>query len=737
MTKKNSLNLEKKHTKKHQTGGFPSPPNQISTTYKGEEKKQINKQKRNYIKKIIIIKIKKKRRKKPFALQLFDKKTSRMVTNHELIELDDEIDQGLEASSNPSSPRASRTGANVVDEIIDIIESVKAIGEYRRTQRKECSILVRRLKLFLPVLEEIKDVDKPIVPESGTIYLKRLKKAFQSAKKLLKLCHGGSKIYLALESEAMMVRFHGVYENISQAVEGMPYEELGISDEEKEQVELLRMQLRRAKKRTDTQDIELTMDLMVALSTNNETNASIASVERLANKLSLHTPNELAHETLAIRKLVKERRGLGAESTQQIINLLNKFKKLAGVAENGILDDPDVPKSLTKCMSIAVPNEFLCPITLEIMTDPVIVATGQTYERDRIQQWLDSNHRTCPKTGQVLSHLSLTSNYALKNLILQWCEQNKFQLPKKKSPSASDESAHSTADVEKKISSLVKSLSSSKLDEQREAVKKIRLLSKESPDNRTIIANSGGIKRLVSLLSYPDSKIQEHAVTALLNLSIDECNKKLISDKEEAIPAIIEILQKGKVGAQENSAAALFSLSMLDENKVKIGTLNGIPPLVELLRTGTIRGKKDAMTALFNLCLNPGNKSRAVEAGIVEPLLKMLVDEKIEMVNETLSILLVLASSQEGRKELGRLSFIETLVSLIRDGTPKNRECATAVLLELGSRNRNLVLAALQYGVYENLVEVSKSGTERGQRKAGSLLRVMSQAEQIPTEASM
>lgn len=33
-----------------------------------------------------------------------------------------------------------------------------------------------------------------------------------------------------------MVRFHGVYENISQAVEGMPYEELRISEEEKEQV---------------------------------------------------------------------------------------------------------------------------------------------------------------------------------------------------------------------------------------------------------------------------------------------------------------------------------------------------------------------------------------------------------------------------------------------------------------------------------------------------------------------
>lgn len=121
------------------------------------------------------------------------------------------------------------------------------------------------------------------------------------------------------------------------------------------------------------------MDLMVALSTNNDRNADIASVERLANKISLRTAEELKDETLSIQKLFKERRGLSAECQQQIINLLNKFKRLAGVEENGVMDDPIVPKSLTKSASVAVPNEFLCPITLEIMKDPVIVATGQVY----------------------------------------------------------------------------------------------------------------------------------------------------------------------------------------------------------------------------------------------------------------------------------------------------------------------------------------------------------------------
>ncbi|KAL2505974.1 U-box domain-containing protein 15 [Abeliophyllum distichum] len=626
-------------------------------------------------------------------------------------------------SSNPSSPRARM---DLVDEIIEIVESVKDIGEYRRTQRKECNNLVRRLKVFLPLLDEIRDLDFPI-PEAGIECLKKLKKAFQSAKKLLNMCHSGSKIYLATESEAMMVRFHSVYEKINQAVEGMPYDELGISYEEKEQIELLSAQLKRAKKRTDTQDMELAMDLMVALSTNDDRNADSASIERLANKLGLHTAEELETETLAIKKVKERRGGHSAESIQQITDLLNKFKGLAGVAEDGILDDSEVPKTLTKCTSIAIPNEFLCPITLEIMKDPVIIATGQTYERKSIQHWLDAGHTICPKTGQILTHLSLAPNFALKNLIMQWCEKNNFQLPKEigetaESPSTSDDGS---------ILFCVKNLYSSKLDEQRAAVKKIRMLSKESPENRISIANSGGIPPLVHLLSYPDSRIQEHAVTALLNLSIDESNKKLIS-REEPIPAIIEVLHKGSIGAKENSAAALFSLSMLDENKEKIGYLNGIPPLVDLLKTGTIRGKKDAVTALFNLCLNHANKNKAIEAGIVTPLLKVIEDQKLDMVDETLSILLILASNSKGTQEIGQLSFIETLVNFMREGTPKNKECASAVLLELGSNNSNLILAALQYGVYEHLVEISINCTERGQRKAKSILHLMSKYEQIP-----
>uniref|UniRef100_M4EGR3 RING-type E3 ubiquitin transferase n=2 Tax=Brassica campestris TaxID=3711 RepID=M4EGR3_BRACM len=611
---------------------------------------------------------------------------------------------------------------DLVSEIITTIEFLDQISDYRRTQQKECFNLVRRLKILIRFMDEIRGFEFPS-PASCMHFLNRLRKVILAARKLLETCNNGSKIFLALDSELIMTRFHSIYEKLNRVLVKTPFDELRISDEVKDEVGSLCKQLKKARRRTDTQDIELAVDMMVMFSKTDPRNSDSAIIERLAKKLELQTIEDLKTETIAIKALVQEKGGLSVETKQHIIELLNKFKKLQGVEATDVLYEPVINKST----SLILPHEFLCPITLEIMQDPVIIATGQTYEKEGIQKWFDAGHKTCPKTGQTLDHLSLAPNYALKNIILQWCEKNNFKIPEKET------SLHSENDSEEQkdeVSLLVEALSSSQLEEQRASVKQMRLLAKENPENRVLIANAGAIPLLVQLLSYPDSGIQENAVTTLLNLSIDETNKKLISD-EGAIPDIIEILQNGTREARENSAAALFSLSMLDENKVTIGLSDGIPPLVELLQHGTSRGKKDALTALFNLSLNSANKGRAIDAGIVQPLLQLLKDRNLGMIDEALSILLLLVSHPEGRQAIGQLSFIETLVDFIRQGTPKNKECAASVLLELGSNNSSFILAALQFGVYEYLVEITSSGTNRAQRKANALIQLISKSEQI------
>jgi hypothetical protein len=72
-------------------------------------------------------------------------------------------------------------------------------------------------------------------------------------------------------------------------------------------------------------------------------------------------------------------------------------------------------------LSTNVPQEFKCPITLEIMEDPVILSDGQTFERSAITQWFQSNGYSSPITRQRVSH-QLIPNYALKNRIQDWME---------------------------------------------------------------------------------------------------------------------------------------------------------------------------------------------------------------------------------------------------------------------------------------------------------------------------
>ena len=52
--------------------------------------------------------------------------------------------------------------------------------------------------------------------------------------------------------------------------------------------------------------------------------------------------------------------------------------------------------------SPSVPSDLTCPITFELMRDPVVTDDGHTYERGNIQQWFDMGNRTSPITGATL-----------------------------------------------------------------------------------------------------------------------------------------------------------------------------------------------------------------------------------------------------------------------------------------------------------------------------------------------
>jgi len=70
----------------------------------------------------------------------------------------------------------------------------------------------------------------------------------------------------------------------------------------------------------------------------------------------------------------------------------------------------------------SIPHEFRCPITKDVMLDPVMAADGHTYERSAIERWLSSGHRTSPVTNAVLTSRNLLPNYAIRSQIIEAAE---------------------------------------------------------------------------------------------------------------------------------------------------------------------------------------------------------------------------------------------------------------------------------------------------------------------------
>uniref|UniRef100_A0A061SCY0 U-box domain-containing protein 33-like isoform x1 n=1 Tax=Tetraselmis sp. GSL018 TaxID=582737 RepID=A0A061SCY0_9CHLO len=68
------------------------------------------------------------------------------------------------------------------------------------------------------------------------------------------------------------------------------------------------------------------------------------------------------------------------------------------------------------------PAMFLCPITREVMEDPVVAADGFTYERVAIQAWLERGRDRSPMSNARLPHRELTPNHTLRSAIREWLE---------------------------------------------------------------------------------------------------------------------------------------------------------------------------------------------------------------------------------------------------------------------------------------------------------------------------
>lgn len=624
-------------------------------------------------------------------------------------------------------------------------------------QRKNTRSLVRKVEVFQVLLEYLNDSGSCSgsgFPPTALLCLKELYLLLYRSKILLDYCAQSSKLWLLLQNHSISGHFHDLNQEISTLLDVFPVKDVGLSKDVREQVELLLKQSRRAKLFIDMEDDALRIRFFSFL--DEFENGRIPDSAELrsfyVDKLQVIDAASCRTEIEALEEQIVNHEG-DIEPTISVLKgfvamtrycrfLIFGFEEDELDLENGSQKKNPKKGLITQEIAdtfLTVPKDFCCPISLDLMRDPVIISTGQTYDRSSISRWMDEGHTTCPKTGQTLVHTRLVPNRALRNLIVQWCSAHGIPLDPVEVMDAMGEAFASACPTKAALEAnratanlLIQQLANGSQSGKTIAAREIRLLAKTGRENRAFLAEAGAIPYLRNLLASPNSVAQENSVTALLNLSIYDKNKSRIMDEIGCLGSIVAVLRFGHTTeARENAAATLFSLSAVHDYKKIIADETGaVEALAGLLQDGTSRGKKDAVTALFNLSTHTENCVRMIEAGAVSALVEALGNEGVA--EEAAGALALIVRQPFGAKAVvNQDEAVAGLIGMMRCGTPRGKENAVAALLELcrsggSAATERVVKAPALAGLLQTLLF---TGTKRARRKAASLARVFQRCE--------
>lgn len=656
---------------------------------------------------------------------------------------------------------------SLLDSLINISNKASSMEKFPFLHARNVTSMIRRIKVLSSLFEEIQVSDTPL-PPSSILCFTEFFSLITKVKLLIQECKDGSNLWGLIQLEFISNQFYVLAKEMGRVLDILPVSLLNITTDMREQLEILHKQTKKIELFIDPRDLQRRDQLLQVMANkslpHNKSKSFIdlRKLEEILSSIGFRSPSDYDRE---ISKLEAEAQNQAGTGGLMVVSNINNLLCVVSHAKSMLFEDGESKKDERNCkklseflyvkihdsssssqsMTVDIPDEFRCSISLQVMRDPVILSSGHTYDRNSIAKWINSGHHTCPKSGQRLIHTALIPNFALKSLIQQWCQENKVPVndptsllsegnnsKKNLNENAVDQvstNQGSTDSVKMTAEFLVGKLATGSADIQMKAAYELRLLAKSGMNNRRIIAEAGAIPFLVTLLGSNDSRIQENAVTALLNLSIFDNNKILIM-AAGAVENIIVVLESGKsMEARENAAAAIFSLSMVDECKVTIGTHpRAIPALIGLLKEGTATGKRDAATALFNLAVYKHNKASIVHAGAVTLLIELLMDDKAGITDDALAVLALLLGCSQGLEEIrNSKELVSLLVDLLRFGSARGKENSITLLLGLCKEEGELVASRLLANPRSvpSLQSLAAVGSLRAQRKADALLRLL------------
>ncbi|XP_062228604.1 U-box domain-containing protein 21-like [Phragmites australis] len=417
---------------------------------------------------------------------------------------------------------------------------------------------------------------------------------------------------------------------------------------------------------------------------------------------------------------------------------------------------PEVPllrrsKQAAAGEEVAVPVHFRCPISLDLMRDPVTAPTGITYDRESVEGWLARGHATCPVTGCPVRLAELVPNHATRRMIQDWCVANCVsgveRVPTPKVPIGDVDAAEAVAAVSaaarrgdvagcgvaaararalgkesdrnrrfiqaagaaRVLSAAFGSLAGESVEgasalsgAMREILAALTLFFPLDDESRRCIASPASLKSLVSVMSHGELVARASAAVVLRELasSVDRCTVEAVLRTAGICDALVGLV-RNPVSPQATKAAlvtAYYLVSGSDLAAARLAELGAVPVVVELLVDADKGTSEKALAVLDGvLCVDAGRAAAHAHALAVPVFVKKMFRVSDMATEFAVSALWRLCrAAEEGaaacRAEALRVGTFQKLLLLLQVGCGGvTKERASELLRMLNGRSRGRI----------------------------------------------
>ncbi|KAL1154001.1 hypothetical protein V6Z11_A09G213000 [Gossypium hirsutum] len=352
-------------------------------------------------------------------------------------------------------------------------------------------------------------------------------------------------------------------------------------------------------------------------------------------------------------------------------------------------------------------QSFYCPITMDVMVDPVEISSGRTFERSAIERWFADGHKDCPSTSIQLDSLVLQPNRTLRQTIEEWKYRNKMITIVSIKPKLQSNDEHEVLQSLCELQDLCRErelhcewvtfegyipilsglLSAKNREVRTQALAILCNLAKDSHDNKERIAKEDdALKSIVRSLArqIKESKL---ALELLLQLSRSSVVRDVIGTIQGCIFLVVNMLNSDDAQASRDSKVLLDNLSFLDNNVIEMAKANFFKPLLHLLSSGPDDVRFLMAKTLSEIDLTDHHKLSLVkDGGALGPLLQLLSHEDLGMKTVAVKALQNLSSLPQNGLQMIKEGAVGPLFEILYChslSSPSLREQVAVVIMHL------------------------------------------------------